>query len=127
MPCQSNVVDIRSTYVEEANTLDISWWYSITAIMLGTAILPDSSTTLQTGNICRYAPNGSKWVHRHAVLCILTEFKTHFSTTFTISEGELRITVSPSINGSTCLVSVNEHYVRMCSTYRKLFRPYSYS
>ena len=102
---------------KEDKYLDVSCWDSVTAISTDIYIPPDSSTTLHTGNLCHYAPDSSRWVHRNAVICVMTKINTHFVTNFTNPKGEVPITVSPSINGSACLFSVNERFVQKCSTY----------
>ena len=62
------VVKIRCPSIEEDKASDVTWWGSVTAVLPNTAILPDSSTTLQTGNMWRYAPDDSQWDHRNSII-----------------------------------------------------------
>ena len=112
---------IRRNSTKEVEALDVPLWGSITAIP------NDSSTTLQTGNLWAYAPNGSLWVHRNAVICVPPEMNNHFIITILTPKGESLITVLPSTNGSTCLVSIHKCVVRTRSTYQDIFRTYIYS
>ena len=59
MPQRAPVGEISCPYVEESKATYVSSWDSVTAIPTGIAILLNSSTTLQTGNMWRYATDGS--------------------------------------------------------------------
>ena len=89
---------------EEAEANFVSWWEPVTNILPSTAIPPDSSTNLQTGNLWIYAPNGSRCVHRHAVIRVTSKINTNRVKTFPTPKGEDLTTVSPYINGSAQLV-----------------------
>ena len=126
MPWRAPVGKIRRPSFKKGEAPDVSWWDSLIAIP------PESnylyfSTTLQTGNLWYYASNGSLWVHTNAVILVLPKINTHFFTTLHIPKGDVPITVSPSINGSARLVSINECVIRTRSIYCEHFRPYSYS
>ena len=70
--------------------------------------------------------DGSRCVHSNFVICVPPESNTHFVTTFPTPEGGFLITVSPSINGSSWLVSFrNDHVTQPHTNYHKLFWPYS--
>ena len=69
---------------------------------------------------------GSWWVHSNFVIRVPPEINTHLITTFTTTEGEVLITVYPSINGSACLVSMRNKLVAQPRTiYHEIFWPYS--
>ena len=106
---------------------DVSWWYNLTAIPADTGIPSNSRNTIQTGNTGAYAPDGSRWVHRHSISCVPPKVNINLITNFYFSEGGILIIVSPSNNEINRLVSVNERFVRTCSTYCELFIPYIYS
>ena len=74
-----------------------------------------------------YATNGSLWVHINSIIHVPPEININSVTNIPTSKGEVPITMFPYINGSTCLVSMNDCVVQTESTYRELFRPYSYS
>ena len=84
-------------------------------------------SVLQTGNLWRYTTNGSWWVHSNAVIRVLPKINTHFETTFLTRKWEIPISVSPPINGSALLVSVNDRFLWTRSTFCKLFITYIYS
>ena len=115
--------EIRRHYTKEVEAPDIFWSDAVTSI------LPYSnySTILQNGNLWDCASNVSQWVHMDDIICVPPEINNHFVITLTTPEGYLPIIFYPSINGSTCLVSMNEKFVWKCSTYFDLFRLYCYS
>ena len=59
MPQRAPVKEIQHSSVEEAKTLNVNWWDTITSIPTDTTVTTDSSTTLQTGNLRAYAIYGS--------------------------------------------------------------------
>ena len=118
---------IQCPYVKDAKDLVVSWWYSVTAILPDITIPLDYSTTLHTSNIWNYAPNGSRWVHRNAVIRFTPNINTHLVTTFWTPKGELPITMYQSIDESTHLVSMQDNLITQPrTTYCELFQPYSY-
>ena len=79
------------------------------------------------GNLWLWASNGSLWAHSNFFIRIPPKINTHSVTNFTTPEGGVPITVSPPINGSSCLVRFGgEIYVQLRTTYFEIFRPYSY-
>ena len=127
MPGRAPVGKIRRPYFEEEEAPYVPWWDSITVITPDAAIPPDSSTTIQIGNIWDYDPNIYRLVHTSAVIRVLPKINTHFVTNIPTSKGDVTITVSPTINGSVCLVIMNDHVILTCYTYLEIFRLYSYS
>ena len=127
MPRQAPIGEIRNPSIEEDKSPDISWWYFVITIPPNIAILPDSSTTLQTGNQWSYASNGFKWFYGNSFIPVPPEISTYFITTFNTPEVEVLINVSPSINRSACLVSMyDDIVVPPRTTYHDIFRPYGY-
>ena len=65
------------------------------------------------GNVWDYASDGSWWVHSDSVIAIPPKSNyLHLSTTIQTADGYVPITVSLSINGSSCLVIMNESIAR---------------
>ena len=52
------------------------------------------------GNLWAWDSNVSRWVHCNFVIHVPSKINSNFITTFPNPEGEVPITVSPSINGS---------------------------
>ena len=74
-----------------------------------------------------YNSNGSRWVHTISIIDITPESdSSDFSTSLQTTKGYFFINVSPSVNGSTRLVGVNECFVWTHSSYCELFIPFSY-
>ena len=71
----------------------------------------NSSTTLQTGNMRVYPFYDSLWVYTDAVIHVPPKINTYILTTLTTPEGDVTTTVSPYINGSNHLVSINGRVV----------------
>ena len=63
----------------------------------------------------------------NAVICVIPEIKNNFITTLPTPKLEVPITMYPSINGISRLVSMNECVVQTRSTYCDLFISYIYS
>ena len=57
-----------------------------------------------TGNLRAYVSDGSRWIHTDAVIRITSEINNNSVKTLLTPEGDVPITVSPSINVSTRLV-----------------------
>ena len=123
---RATVLEIRRSPVEDVEASDAYWWDAIIAITPGSNYF-HFSTTLQTGNMWTYASDDSRWVHNDAVICVPPKINTHFVTTLPTPKVDISITASLSINGSARLVSMNECIVQTRSSYRELFRPYSYN
>ena len=122
MPQHSPVGEIWCPYIKYAEAPDVSWWYSITTITPES----NSSTTIQTGNMWAYDSNFSRWVHTDAVICVTPKVNTNFAKNILTPKGDPPISVSLYINGSAHLVIMNERVFQTRSTYRDLFRTYSY-
>ena len=73
-----------------------------------------------------YDSDGSLWVHMDVVICVLPEINNNFVTTIPTPEGYVLITASPSINGISCLVSMNDRVSQTRYIYSDIFRPYIY-
>ena len=100
IPWRDPVIEIRRLSIKDAEAPNVPWWDDVTAIP------SNSSTTPQTGNLWHYAPECSQWVHRSSVISPPPEINNNSITTFLTPEVEVVITLSLSINGSACLVSV---------------------
>ena len=106
MQWRSLVGEIWHPSVEEVKAPDVYWWDSVTAI-LSESNSSHFSTTLHTGNMWAYASDGSQWVHIDVIIFVPPEINTHFFTNIITLKGDFLITVSPSINRSAWLVSIN--------------------
>ena len=84
-------------------------------------------TILHTSYLWAYYWDGSQWFHTDAVIFLMPKINTHFVKTFMTPKGDFPITVSPSINGSAWLVSMNECFFQTRSSYHELSIPYSYN
>ena len=96
-------------------------------VLSNSAIPLNSSTTLHTGNLWRYAPDGSRWVQKNCVIRVPPKIYTHFIIIFPTPEEGVPITMSPSINGIAFLFSIHNELVSQPRTnYCNLFQPYNY-
>ena len=79
------------------------------------------------GNLRAWDSDEYWWIHCNFFIHVPPKINSHFVTTFLTPEGELRIAVSPSINGSAWLVSFRDEIAdQLHNTYYNIFRPYSY-
>ena len=125
IPWRAPVREIRIPSIEEVEATDVDWWNSAVAI-LPKYNSSHFSTTLPTGNLWNYTLNGSWWFHTNAVIRVLPKINTCFLTNIPTPKGDFLITMSPSINVSANLVSINERVIRSRSNFRELFRPFKY-
>ena len=79
------------------------------------------------GNLCVWASDGYWWLHCNFSIHVSSKINTCFVTTFKTPKEEVPVTLSPYINGSSCLVRIcNELFAQPRTNYLKIFLPYSY-
>ena len=87
MKQRAPVVEIGRHYVGEDEAPNIPCQGFVTSIISGIAILPNSSTTLKTGNICTYSPDGTRWDHINVIIRVPPKINTLIVTTLLTSKG----------------------------------------
>ena len=74
------------------------------------------------GYMWAWDSNGSRCINSNFDIRVLPKTNTHSVTNFLSLEGETLVTVSPSINGSLCLIIFNNDLVAQPhTTYREIF------